>query len=114
MYNWKVTVLGWNSSEDKGNYKTTISKYNPVYCHITLTGGTPGASTVIQVKGTKPDGTSINYTFNSAWEDDFTGWYGWTDGLYTYPAYGDTGYIRVYFYDSTGALIGSSSVYIGY
>ena len=113
LYSWKITVLGWNSSSTEGNYKTTISRYNSVYCHIKLTGGTPGETLTIKVTGSLPNGNSINYTFNSAWSDGSTGWYGWADGLYTYPQYGSTGYIYVYFYDAAGNKIGSSSVYIG-
>jgi hypothetical protein len=113
LYAWKVTVLGWNSSSAEGNYKTSISKYNAVYCHLKLTGGPPDGSLKIKIKGTMPSGTKIDDSFSSAWEDGDTGTYYWPDGLYTYPYYGSTGYLYLYFYDTAGNLIGSSYVYIG-
>lgn len=112
LYSWKVTVLGWNSDEDSSSYTSSISKYRAVYCHFKLTGGTPGASTTISISGTYPDGDDIDYTFEYATDDGWSGWYGWSDGLYIYPEYGDTGTIRIYFYDDDGNQIGSGSVKI--
>ena len=112
LYAWKVTVLGWNSDEDSTSYQSSISKYRAVYCHFKLTGGTPGASTTVSISGTYPGGGDIDYTFKYATYDGWTGWYGWPDGIYTYPAYGDTGTIQVYFYDDDGNQIGSGSVKI--
>lgn len=112
LYDWHLTVVGWNSSESSTTGQSSISKYKPVYCHMSLSGGTPGAKTVISVRGTTPDGDYIDYTFDEAWEDGSSGWYGWSDGIYTHPQYGRTGTISVRFYDSDFNLIGQGSVNI--
>lgn len=112
LYAWKVTVLGWNSSEYSSSYTSSINKYRPVYCHILLKGGTPGASTILSVSGTDPGGSDIHYTFEYAHYDDWTGWFGWPSGLYDYPETGDTGSIQICFYDDAGNKIGNSAVKI--
>lgn len=111
LYTWKITVLGWNSDRDSSNYQTSISKYNPIYCHVKLTGGTPGASVTLRTSGKRPDGYETSeYTFGTAWRDGEEGWYGWAEGLYTNPEYGSAGTLRVYFYDDAGNKIGTASV----
>lgn len=112
LYDWKITVLGWNSDPNSTTYKTSISKYNPVYCHFKLTGGTPGETTVIHITGSLPNGNSIDYTFSYATEDGWVGWFGWSDGIYNNPQYGTTGSIYLTFYDRYGIKIGTASVRI--
>lgn len=112
LYDWKVTIVGWNSDEDSTSYQSSISKWRPVYCHIELSGGTPGASTVLSVSGTLPNGNSFNHTFDEEWSDGWSGSFYWEDGIYTYPEYGSTGTIKVNFYDDDWNLVGSGSVRI--
>ena len=113
LYEWKITVIAINSSEnDETTYKTSISKYNAVYFHLKLTGGEPGESVRITAKPTFPDGEKGEYVFEDKWSDGDILWYGWSDGLYNNPQYGDTGTLRCNFYDDNGNLIGAGSVKI--
>lgn len=111
-YAWKVTVLGWNSDEYSTTYQSSISKHNAVYCHIKVTGGAPGDTTRIRVSGTLPDGETINFSFDDLSYDGWTGCFYWADGINIDPEYGDSGIIRVFFYDDEGNMIGRSSVII--
>jgi hypothetical protein len=113
LYEWKITVIAINSSEnDETTYKNSISKYNAVYFHLKLTGGEPGESVRITAKPTFPDGEKEEYVFEDKWSDGDILWYGWSDGLYNNPQYGDTGTLRCNFYDDNGNLIGAGSVKI--
>ena len=113
LYDWKITVFGWNSDRDSHDYQTSINKYRPVYCHIKLTGGTPGGSTTIHVSGKLPNGNDVKeYTFNSAWREHSEGWYGWSDGIYAHPEYGTAGTLQIDFYDDDGNKIGTASLKI--
>ena len=113
LYEWKITVIAINSSEnDETTYKNSISKYNAVYFHLKLTGGEPGESVRITAKPTFPDGEKGEYVFEDKWSDGDILWYGWSDGLYNNPQYGDTGTLRCNFYDDNGNLIGAGSVKI--
>jgi uncharacterized protein YpmB len=113
LYEWKITVIAINSSEnDETTYKNSISKYNAVYFHLKLTGGEPGESVRITAKPTFPDGEKGEYVFEDKWSDGDILWYGWSDGLYNNPQYGDTGTVRCNFYDDNGNLIGAGSVKI--
>ena len=113
LYEWKITVIAINSSEnDETTYKNSISKYNAVYFHLKLTGGEPGESVRITAKPTFPDGEKGEYVFEDKWSDGDILWYGWSDGLYNNPQYGETGTLRCNFYDDNGNLIGAGSVKI--
>ena len=113
LYGWEVTVVAVNSSEtDETTRKNQISKYDPVYFHIKLSGGAPNAKMRITVKSTLPNGVSDEYMFDDKWEDGEYGWYGWYDGIYEYPEYGSNGTLQCKFYDEEGNLIGIGSVRI--
>lgn len=114
LYDWKVTVVAVNSSEDDTTTnKESISKYRAVYFHIELEGGEPGESIRLQAKATLPNGRTDEYTFNNEWYDGGSGWYGYYEGIYAYPEYGDTGNMQCRFYNySTGELLGIGSVKI--
>lgn len=113
LYAWEITVIAVNSSEDdETTNKSSISKYKAVYFHLKLTGGEPYASTRIHVKATLPNGNTDEYTFDDKWDDGSYVWYGWYDGIYTYPEYGETGTLQCKFYDDAGNLIGIGSVRI--
>ena len=112
LYSWKVTSV-FNTSENDTNNMTSISKYKPIYCHITLSGGTPNESTKIKYQVSRPNGTTDSMdSFDGEWYDSYSGdWY-FEDGLYSNPAYGETGTLSVKYYDDAGNLIGSASVRI--
>ena len=77
-----------------------------------LSGGTPGETTRITVKSILPNGNTDEYVFDDKWGDGDYIWYGWYEGLYTYPEYGATGTLQCKFYDGDGNLIGIGSVRI--
>ena len=55
----------------------------------------------------------VEYTFDEEWSDGMSGWYGWEDGIYTYPEYGVAGNMQFRFYNyETGELLGAGSVRI--
>ena len=114
LYDWKVTVVAVNSSEDDSTtHKESISKYRAVYFHIKVEGGEPGETIRLQAKATLPNGRVDEYVFDSEWSDGDNVWYGYYEGIYTYPEYGDTGTMQCRFYNySTGELLGSGSVRI--
>lgn len=106
LYAWKITVLGWSTGENNTNFKTSLSRYNAVYCHLELSGGIPGGSTKLTYSGTQPNGRSYDGVFEEDWEDGWSGWVYWEDGL------SSSGTLKIYFYDEDNNLIGSSSVKI--
>lgn len=113
LYEWRVTVIAVNSSEDdKITNKASISGCSPIYFHIKLTGGEPNGSVLITTTYRYPNGDIGEYTFDNKWADGETGWYGWDDGLYKYPGYGATGTLQCKFYDEDGNFIGGGSVRI--
>lgn len=113
LYAWKVTNIYFNTSESSTTKKTTISKYNSVYCHYTLSGGPPGEEIYVYHSVKFPDGsTTGKKTGNYKQWSGCTSWWGWSDGLYTNPYYGATGTLTLTFYDENGNKIGSGSVSI--
>ena len=107
LYDWKITIVAVNSSEDdKTTNKTSIKRETPIYFHFDLSGGEPNESVRITVKSTLPSGNTSEYTFETKWDSRDSGWYGWPDGLYS------TGMLRCYFYDEDGNIIGVGSVAI--
>ena len=59
-----------------------------------------------------PNGTTDWCTFNQAWSDGCSGWYGWKNGIYQNPALGNRGTLKVEIYDSNGNKLGEHSVKI--
>lgn len=114
LYEWKVEFIAINSSEDdETTNKASISKWKPVYFHIKLTGGEPGESIRLYTECSLPNGRTDDYTFDNEWSDGSTGWYGYYEGIYTYPEYGDTGTLQCKVFDnSTKELLGIGSVKI--
>ena len=111
VYAWKVDVVAVNSDpdDDKTN-KKSISVYDPVFFHIKISGGEPGAETTLKVKRYLPSGETGWYTFTWDAFDGAQTWYGWENGVYNNPAYGTRGVLKVEFYDKNGNKIGEGSV----
>lgn len=113
LYEWKISVIAINSSKyDETTNNTFLSKYNPVYFHMILSGGEPDDSARITVKSTLPNGNMNEYVFEDRWEDGDYLWYGWHDGIYPNPEFGISGTLRCDFYDEDGNWLGAGSVYI--
>ena len=113
LYEWRVEVFAWNTSENGTSDNDTISRYKAVYCHFRLTGGTPDGSTRISYSVKRPNGnTDDRDYFDFDMYDGSEAWWGFPDGLYAYPEYGTSGTLSVQFYDDDGNLIGSGSVWI--
>lgn len=113
LYAWEITNIYFNTSEFSTTKKTSISKYDPVYCHFTLSGGPPGEEIYVYHTVKYPNGSTAGKKHGSykQWRGD-TSWLGWSDGLYTNPYYGSTGTLTLTFYDENGNKIGSGSVSI--
>ncbi len=112
LYEWKAEVYAWNSTENGKNNNSSISKYKSVYCHFTVSGGTPGESTRVTYEVTLPNGNESDDTFNFDIYDGEDLWWGYENSIYLYPEYGLAGTLKVKFYDDNGNLIGSSSIRI--
>ena len=96
------------STTDKSN----ISVYDPVYFHITLSGGEPGAKTRIKYVYTLPSGETGGGKWDAEWFDGYSGDHFWENGIYQNPAFGTRGKLSVKYYDGNGNLIGEKSVQI--
>ena len=112
LYDWKIKIVAWNSDKDSKVNKSSISKYDPVYCHIELSGGTPDDESRIYVSGTLPNGEFFEFLFDENWEDGWYGWYGWEESIYVNPEYGASGTLKVSFFDDDNNLIGSGKLTI--
>ena len=98
LYSWKIEFVAANSDPNSTQNKTTISKYDPVYIHFRLTGGTPNGSIKPYVKFTLPNGKTGTYEWDYTCKDGDSLWYGWAEGIYTNPQYGQEGTLTVTFY----------------
>lgn len=98
LYDWKLELIAVNSNPDSTQHQTTISKYDPVYIHFKLTGGTPNASMEPYVKYTLPNGKTGSYDWDDKIYDGYTGWYGWAEGIYSNPTYGAEGILTITIY----------------
>ena len=112
LYSWEVTILGWKTSEESTVYATEISRFSPVYCHISIRGGAPNTSLAITYTYSLPDGRAYSNTGDEPWDDGSKGHIFWASGIYSNPAQGAIGTLFIYFYDEAGNLIGSGSVRI--
>ncbi|MBO5891449.1 MAG: TIR domain-containing protein [Oscillospiraceae bacterium] len=111
LYAWKLEVVAVNSDpDDEKTNKTSISVYDPVFFHFKVTGGEPGAETTLKVKRYMPSGETGWYTFTWDVYNGAESWYGWENGVYTNPAYGTRGTLKVEFYDEDGNKIGEGTV----
>lgn len=111
LYSWKATII-FNTKKDDTTNVTAISKYDPIYCHITVTGGEPDEITTIDYSIVKPDGSHSKDSFSFTWKDGSRGYFYYENGLYKNPVYGSTGTLSTSIFDGKGNLIGSASVKI--
>lgn len=113
LYEWKIEVFAWNSSENGTTDNSSISKYKAIYCHFRLKGGIPGGSTRVSYTVKRPNGNNDDRDyFDFDMYDGSEAWWGFPDGLYAYPEYGSAGTVSVLFYDEDNNLIGTDSVRI--
>ena len=109
LYAWHVEVIAINDTEDSTYYNyTSLSRYDTMYFHFKVTGGPPDGSTSITAKAKWPDGGTTKRTG----KNHYDGSEGWFSYWYTNPYYGDTGKLKVTFYDGKGNKVGSGSVRI--
>ncbi len=113
LYAWKIVNVYFNTDPEDTNAMDSISKYDPVYCHFEIAGGTPDATTYLYCKTKFPDGSySAKGKSNSEVYDGTVYWWGWTEGIYDYPDYGETGTMVLTFYDDANNKIGKASIEI--
>ena len=110
LYAWSVKVVINNKESNTKDSKKSISKYDKIYCHVTLKGGEPDAKTKLRYRATYPDGSATTGSWDKKWKRG-------TDGQcsfwYDIPEYGTTGTFKVYIYDAnSGKQLGSGSVQI--
>ena len=108
LYAWEAKMVINNKDGKADSAKKSISKYDKIYCHVTLEGGEPGASTKLKYKAVYPNGSAATGSWDKKWKEG-------TDGQcafwYDIPEYGATGTFTIYVYDSnTGKQIGKGSV----
>ncbi len=113
LYSWKITNVYFNTSSSSTKACDSISKYSPVYCHFTLSGGAPGDEIYVYNTVKYPDGEYYGKQATS-WKmrRGDSSWWGWEDGLYNEPYYGKSGTLKFTFYDENGNVIGEGSVRI--
>lgn len=83
-----------NASETGVNHETSLNVKDPIYVHLILEGGIPGAKFDPQVYIVTPNGQTTPESF----ADIVTGdpqWVGWPDGLYKDHSIGETGMLTV-------------------
>lgn len=108
LYKWTVKLVINDSETDSAAKKDEISKYDKVYCHVTLNGGTPNGTTRLKYSATYPDGSKATGAWDKAWEE---GTEGTCSFWYDIPEYGKTGEFTVSIYDAdTGKKLGAKSV----
>lgn len=108
LYKWTVKLVINDSETDSATKKDEISKYDNVYCHVTLNGGTPNGTTRLKYSATYPDGSKATGAWDKAWEE---GTEGTCSFWYDIPEYGKTGKFTVSIYDAdTGKKLGAKSV----
>ena len=117
LYSWKIEIIAVNSDPNSTQNKTSISKYDPVYVHFRVTGGTPNGSFKPYVTYTLPNKKSGSTEFDDYYYDGYTGWFGWGEGIYSEPKYGQEGTLTLTFYPSWYISaydpIGTATVIIG-
>ena len=103
LYAWKITVTAINNSENSTSTMSSVSRYDKVYFHIKLTGGTPGGSTTVKFSGHMPGCSNNTDTFNN-WSSGSSGYC-----CFYFNSGARAGTCSVTFYDGDGNVIGSAS-----
>ena len=104
MFSWKLTDVYWNTSADSTTQVSSIKSGSPVYFHFTISGGEPGASTMLYRRVFWSDGDKSGYnSFNYEYEDGDSGYVYWDKLSYK-------GKVTIKIYDGNKKEIGSGSV----
>ena len=104
MFSWKITDVYWNTSADSTTQVSSIKSGSPVYFHFTISGGEPGASTMLYRRVFWSDGDKSGYnSFNYEYEDGDSGYVYWDKLSYK-------GKVTIKIYDGNKKEIGSGSV----
>ena len=109
LYSWKAKIIINDSETNSSIKKASLSRYDTVYCHITLQGGPPGEEVSVRAVSRWPDGggTTVNWD-NDKWRRGHSGCaYFWLD----YPDTAVKGTFKISFYAGS-ALAGEASVRI--
>lgn len=113
LYSWNVTAIINSSTTDEKTDKSSISRYNSVYCHYSLHGGPPGESIVVSYTISFPSGSTDDGSSDYKMWDGDTSWVGYEGSIYVSPGqYSPTGTMTFKFYDAAGNYLGMDSVYI--
>ena len=104
MFSWKITDVYWNTSADSTTQVSSIKSGSPVYFHFEISGGEPGASTMLYRRVFWSDGDKSGYnSFNYEYEDGDSGYVYWDKLSYK-------GKVTIKIYDGNKKEIGSGSV----
>ena len=104
MFGWKITDVYWNTSADSTTQVSSIKSGSPVYFHFTISGGEPGASTMLYRRVFWSDGDKSGYnSFNYEYKDGDSGYVYWDKLSYK-------GKVTIKIYDGNKNKIGSGSV----
>ena len=104
MFSWKITDVYWNTSADSTTQVSSIKSGSPVYFHFTISGGEPGAGTMLYRRVFWSDGDKSGYnSFNYEYKDGDSGYVYWDKLSYK-------GKVTIKIYDGNKNKIGSGSV----
>ncbi len=109
LYDWNIEVFAINTSaKDEQSNRVSLSVYDSVYFHFKVNGGYPGEKINVSLVATYPNGTTSEME-TKEFHDGYVGYYGWASGIYTVPAYGERGPLKLQFY-ANGEVIGEATV----
>ncbi len=111
LFAWKVKSVFSTSEYSTTFNRTSISKYSPLYCHITVEGGPPSGTLDLTYTITFPTGEVQTDRFSDLTKGGNPCWY-FEDSIYVNPLYGQTGTLSVVYYDQDGNQVGTASVKI--
>ena len=107
IFGWKAVVDGFNNNPYSSEPMQTISKYNTIYCHFTITGGMEGEKVRIRTELVSPAGQVLIQKI----DDVMDGNKPWVSFFYFNPATSPAGTMTVRIYvDSTNKLLATGSV----
>lgn len=103
LYDWKIEIIAVNNAPDSTANMSSISKYDPVYIHFRIIGGTPNEKLKPYIYYHDPMNNFGSYTWDYFCDDHETVWFGWSDGIYNLPQYGEEGILSVSIYGESSA-----------
>ncbi len=105
IYQWKIQITAVNNSEESTATMSSVSRYDTIYFHYKVTGGTPGESLEITMNGQLPNCPLLVRT--ATVNGDWSGFY---CIYYTYGS--SSGTASAMFYDPEGNELASASIYV--